>query len=921
MAMGDPQSRIPAYPGVDRFIEAFDRLVVQSRRTRSRVPVVLLHEPEGGDAGRRIVSGLRSRMRGRIEVLAPHAYIPQIPDGADPPPLELFELLTNQLKETMPPGTGELRLHSYRLLRSVVTAPGFDGLREHRHTELRNHCYAQHRAWSRTAQTLWWLGGRDQASGGTLLELLWNFVAGPLFQRLPRAVYGRRINRHMLGRARSRRWYARWVRQQQGSPPTDFFRSALDLVHTELRDNPEQLDRVLMQAVLSDLEQACRTRFLHPWRRRRTSRFVLLFDEAGPQDSRVQRFLRELRSAVADLRCTSVFAVAGGVRSLAARIPDIHASSLAQAGAELINIERRGMTPDQPTGIVVPVAQGPEDDQAAVYWLGRWPTLVTPSPRWGPVTEVAGAVGAGTLAIAVMAGLLLVPGLFNSDGDDPCQGSTFLGTDGHCVGVSEGAAGFGKGPSERAVRTVLEQIERQNEEVDQELADRAADDPRPGRRTVVYFGPLTGGKDAEDPVRGGTYAELRGIAVAQQHINAQALRSGERVPLRVLAANAGDRFKDAPAVAERIAELAASDPSIAGVVGFGQSRRNTYEAIRILDKAGVPMVGTSGTADDLLRQGEHYYQTAPTDQRAAQVMAAFASNAAMATGGHKARRVSLVADATDVYSNSLAASFRTAYGPSRTDVLLYTPTDAPEPDPLPTALGGRPVPTVEDLAREVCRTVKDEPRTAVVWSARASQFQLFLAEVSRISGGCPEMSVLAGDDVTNALTDQQRPWDHFKGLTLFYASHGYAPTLATESPEASAFLAAYDRAYGSDRSIRGRALRGDAHVALAWDALRYVAEGIDQAWRTTGRHDERLNRGLVQAVLYQGLGGGGFDGATGWIDAHGAASGGRLTEDKLLAVVRGRPDGSTATEMLCGTVARDNERARWGPTGKEHPCP
>ncbi|MFE7445887.1 hypothetical protein ACFU7X_36175 [Streptomyces chartreusis] len=161
---------------------------------------------------------------------------------------------------------------------------------------------------------------------------------------------------------------------------------------------------------------------------------------------------------------------------------------------------------------------------------------------------------------------------------------------------------------------------------------------------------------------------------------------------------------------------------------------------------------------------------------------------------------------------------------------------------------------MEDLAREVCRTVKDEPRTAVVWSARASQFQLFLAEVSRISGGCPEMSVLAGDDVTNALTDQQRPWDHFKGLTLFYASHGYAPALATVSPEASAFLAAYDRAYGSDRSIRGRALRGDAHVALAWDALRYLAEGIDQAWRTTGGHDERLDPGLVQAVLCQGLG-------------------------------------------------------------------
>ncbi|MEV7682179.1 ABC transporter substrate-binding protein [Streptomyces sp. NPDC088341] len=919
MTSGDPQIRIPAYPGVERFIDAFDKLVVQPRRSRSRVPVVLLNEPDGGDAGRRIVTGLRSRMRGRSEVLAPHAYIPRLPDGTDPPPLELFEHLTHQLAETMPPGTGELRLHSYRLLRSVVTAPAIEGLMERRHAELRNHCYAEHRNWSRTAQTLWWLGGRDQASGGTLLELLWNFIAGPLFQRLPRALFGWRANRRMLGRARSRSWYAEWVRRQHGSPPTDFFRSALDLVHGEPASEPERMDRVLMHALLADLDQACRPRLLNPWRRRRTSRFVLLFDDAGPADSRVQRFLRELRSAVEDLRCTSVFAVAGGVRSLASRIPDIDASGLAHAGAELINIERRGMTSGQPTGIVVPVAEGAEDDQAAVYWLGRWPTLVTPSPRWGPGTEVAGVFGIGVLALALAAGLFLAPNFGSADEDDPCQGSTFLGTDGQCVGVAEGAAGFGDEPSERALRAVLQQIERQNEEVDRKLAGRRQDDPRPGRRTVVYFGPLSGGEDAEDPVRGGTLAELRGIALAQRHINTQALRSGERVPLRVLAANAGDRFKDASAVADRIAELAASDPSIAGVVGLGQSRRNTYGAIRTLDEAGIPMVGTSGTADELLRQGEHYYQTAPTDTRAAELMAVFASNAGMTTGGRKALRVSLVADTTDAYSNSLAASFLSSYGRERTDVLLYTPADAPEPGPVEGALGGRPVPTVEDLAREVCRAVNEEPRTAVVWSARASQFQLFLAEIARISGDCPKISVLGGDDVTNTLTEEPRPWDDFQGLTLYYVSHGYAPELAARSPEAAAFLTAYDRVYGGDHSAGTEAMREDAHVALAWDALRYLAEGIDQAWRTTGGHDDRLDRGLLQGVLYQGLGGGGFDGATGRMDAHGAAGGGRLTEDKLLAVLRGGGDGTT-TELLCGTVVRGDERTRWGPEGKEHPC-
>ncbi|MFD0431437.1 hypothetical protein ACFQ60_41975 [Streptomyces zhihengii] len=56
---------MPAYPGVEKFVDAFDTLVVQPRRTRSRVPVVLLSEPGDGQAGRRIVAGLRSRLRGR----------------------------------------------------------------------------------------------------------------------------------------------------------------------------------------------------------------------------------------------------------------------------------------------------------------------------------------------------------------------------------------------------------------------------------------------------------------------------------------------------------------------------------------------------------------------------------------------------------------------------------------------------------------------------------------------------------------------------------------------------------------------------------------------------------------------------------------------------------------------------------------
>lgn len=912
MATGDPQDRIPAYPGVERFVEAFDKLVIQQRRSRSRVPVVLLTEEGAGRAGRRIVGGLRSRLRGRSQVLAPHAYVPALPPGADPPPLELFEQIALQLAESMPVDTGQLRLPGYRLLHSVVTAPAIDGPIEHRHRDLRNHCYDEHRRWSRTANTLWRIGGRDHASGGSVVELLWNFVAGPLCQTLPRWLFGVRSSRRMLGRGRHRRWYAEWARLQRGTPPTDFFRSALDHVPGGEGSDPERLDRVLMHALLADLDGAVRRRRFNPWRMRRTTRFVLLFEEAGALDSRVQRFLRELRSAVEDLRCTSVIAIAAGARSLASRIPDIEAADLAHAGAELELVERQGMRAGQPTGIVVPVSEGPEDDERASYWLGRRPTLVAPSRRWGPRTEIAGA------AVVVLVVLGLVAGGFYrplwGGGDDSCAGQTFLGKDGQCVGVTTGKQRFAQGTNERQVSEVLEQIDRQNGEVDAAMGRR--DEASPRYRTVVYIGPFSGGAGADDPVRGGTLPELRGIALAQAHVNALALTSDDRVPVRVLVANAGHLFEDAPAVADSIVQLARRDPSIVGAVGLGQSRGSTYSAIRKLDAAGIPMIGTSGTADSLLSQGPHYYQLAPVDSRAAQVMAAFVREAAMVTGPGqapvKARRVMLIADPKDPYSSGLARSFRTEYrqGPVET-LLLGTGGGATGP-------AGRSYDTMEDFAERVCRVAGGGEPTGVVWTARGSQFVTFLSEYSRMADDCPTVSVLGGDDVTNALLLGQNPWAIFQGLDLYYVSHGEPSRVRAES--AQAYLRAYDAQYGHERGVLAQAMRLDGHSPLAWDALCYLSQAIDEAWVGSGKRDGRLDRALVQAVLYQGLGSGGFNGATGRIDAHGVAGGGRLTADKLVAILHGAPEGAPRPALLCGAVTATDIRKTWGP-GKRYSCP
>ncbi|MGA4843772.1 hypothetical protein [Streptomyces sp. G45] len=108
-------------------------------------------------------------------------------------------------------------------------------------------------------------------------------------------------------------------------------------------------------------------------------------------------------------------------------------------------------------------------------------------------------------------------------------------------------------------------------------------------------------------------------------------------------------------------------------------------------------------------------------------------------------------------------------------------------------------------------------------------------------------------------------------------------------------------------------MRVDGHPVLAWDALRYLSEAVDEARAALG-DDDRLGARDVQAVLYQGLGDGGFDGATGRVDSAGAAGGGRFTADKLVLVMG---DGGRA-EAACGALTKKRSPAKWG---GRFPCP
>jgi hypothetical protein len=108
--------------------------------------------------------------------------------------------------------------------------------------------------------------------------------------------------------------------------------------------------------------------------------------------------------------------------------------------------------------------------------------------------------------------------------------------------------------------------------------------------------------------------ELRGAYLAQRrwnHIDDGFL--GKRAPVRLLFANFGGNSKYAERTAELIRQRAAADPSIVGVSGMGQTRRETVHAAAIVGGA-LPMVASAPSGDDFTGK-PNFFRTAPPNKR------------------------------------------------------------------------------------------------------------------------------------------------------------------------------------------------------------------------------------------------------------------------------------------------------------------
>jgi ABC-type branched-subunit amino acid transport system substrate-binding protein len=146
---------------------------------------------------------------------------------------------------------------------------------------------------------------------------------------------------------------------------------------------------------------------------------------------------------------------------------------------------------------------------------------------------------------------------------------------------------------------------------------------------------------------------LQGAYVAQKMFN-DGFQLGNDLLVRLLVANSGGTAGDAQTVARQIVQVAASNPTFVGVMGWPFSGQ-TLQALDILKRAKIPMVSPTASSDALTNVSPFFFHVCPSNLLQAVAGARYASQRL------QAKRVVLFVDPANSYSQSLADDFRSQF--------------------------------------------------------------------------------------------------------------------------------------------------------------------------------------------------------------------------------------------------------------------
>lgn len=350
--------------------------------------------------------------------------------------------------------------------------------------------------------------------------------------------------------------------------------------------------------------------------------------------------------------------------------------------------------------------------------------------------------------------------------------------------------------------------------------------------TILYAGMMTAAEGQE----GSAVSSIRELAGAYlaQLANNRSDQPGEapmRLKVRLLAVNAGQNMAFSSLAADRVLAIAHRDPTVVGVVGMGRNTSASQAAIRRLNDAGLAIVDTVNSSDQLPLL-THYYGLAATDHDEATAVV-------QALGGRPVDRALIVSRSpgpSREYSSELASDAQQALRPRAPDPLIYEGAD-----------------DIAGKVKTACENSAGHPYDLVYFAGRAEDLPGLISGLSL--GGCTDrpLTLLGGDEMSRASfgTGHHQIILPAK-LTVYYTTFNHLPNLvANDRDQTNPFFVLARIVLGIDGPAE-TTLLSDGQMAVTYDGTFALAQAAQNAFGTLGLPGRTTDRTAGSSVVTSG---------------------------------------------------------------------
>ncbi len=329
--------------------------------------------------------------------------------------------------------------------------------------------------------------------------------------------------------------------------------------------------------------------------------------------------------------------------------------------------------------------------------------------------------------------------------------------------------------------------------------------------------------------------DLQGAYVAQKEFNDGAkLYNGAQV--RLLIANSGSQTAYATQVAQQMVQLAQSDKTFVGVMGWPYSSR-AIQIIRTLSQAHIPSVSPTASSDELSGISPYFFRVAPSNKIQGVAGAKYAEQVL------HAHKVVLFFDPSDPYSQSLAQDFSAQFQSDGNQIIKTEQYTVNKPATLPSLL----------------QDALQQKPDMLYFSGYANDIGTLLTDLP--TGTMPIMGGDALYELGGYSSSARAGFSHLHFTAFAYPDEWGVLGLAAHSPS---FFTSYPATFDPNSLHKGSPYgftRADNDVILAYDAMTALLHGVNLAMtqaKKTSITSDAVRQGLAQlngSNAFQGVSG------------------------------------------------------------------